>query len=111
MSFVMPFVFLCAIGLAILGIVAAVRSPVQPFVPGGDQDEKYCPSCGAVGTPQFRQSGSTFVAMLLWLTFLVPGIIYSIWRASTKRFVCPKCEQGGMIPTDSPKAQAAIKAS
>jgi hypothetical protein len=97
--------FLCVV-LGILGIVAALRSPASPPMP--EVAQKYCPSCGAVGVPQFRQSGSASVAVLLWLFFLAPGIIYSIWRASTKRWVCPKCEQPGVIPLDSPKARDAL---
>jgi hypothetical protein len=68
----------------------------------------YCPNCGTVAYPQNRKSGSPLVEILLWLFFLVPGIIYSIWRASTKRLVCPKCEHSGTIPLDSPIAQAAL---
>jgi predicted RNA-binding Zn-ribbon protein involved in translation (DUF1610 family) len=79
--------------------------------PDNDSDLlDYCPNCGTVAIPLYRKSGSTFVEVLLWLFFLVPGIIYSIWRKSSERFVCPKCDQTGTIPLDSPVAQAALKA-
>lgn len=70
----------------------------------------YCPNCGTVAIPLYRKSGSTFIEVLLWLFLIVPGIIYSIWRKSSERFVCPKCDQTGTIPIDSPVAQAALKA-
>jgi predicted RNA-binding Zn-ribbon protein involved in translation (DUF1610 family) len=96
-----------AVVLAVFGIVAALRSPPAP-PPMPAEAQKYCPNCGTIGVPQFRKSGSVFLEILLWLCGLVPGIIYSIWRASSKRFVCPKCEQVGVIPLDSPKAKAAL---
>lgn len=68
----------------------------------------FCPNCGSVGYPEERVSGSGFVEVLLWLLFLVPGIIYSIWRSSTKRLVCSTCDHSGTIPLDSPVAQVAL---
>jgi hypothetical protein len=68
----------------------------------------YCPNCGSVGYPRLRKLGSTWVEVLLWLSFLLPGIVYSIWRASSKQLVCPKCEYPGTIPLDSPIAKAAL---
>src|ERR1700688_1813884 len=68
----------------------------------------YCPNCGAVDYPVLRKSGSTLVEVLLWLFLLVPGVVYSVWRASSKRLVCPKCEHTGTIPLDSPMAQQAL---
>ena len=89
-----------AIMIVIVGF--SLSKPLTPVV------WKYCPSCATTGIPQFQRSGSTFVEVLLWLFVLIPGIIYSIWRASTKRWVCPKCGLSGMIPVDSPLAQKAI---
>lgn len=96
-----------AIALGVLGIRAAIKSPAPPPITEAET-QKYCPNCGAIGVPQFRKSGSTFLEILLWLCGLLPGMIYSLWRASSKRFVCPKCEQVGMIPLDSPKARATL---
>jgi hypothetical protein len=83
-----------------------VRADLSAY---GDEPE-YCPNCGSTGYPEFQVSGSTLAEIVLWLVFLLPGILYSIWRNSTKRWVCPKCWQEGMIPLDSPMAQKAISA-
>jgi predicted RNA-binding Zn-ribbon protein involved in translation (DUF1610 family) len=72
------------------------------------QVEKYCPDCGIVGAPRFTKRGSAGVEILLWFLMIVPGIVYSIWRSSTERQACPSCGQSGLIPLDSPKAQAAL---
>ena len=68
---------------------------------------KYCTACGHVGFPAFHQQGSAGVEILLWLTFIVPGIIYSIWRSSTRKWVCASCGNSMIIPLDSPVSKQA----
>lgn len=72
------------------------------------KNSMYCPNCGTVGTPKTRVKGSFFIEVILWLCFLFPGIIYSIWRLTSKDKVCPSCGAPNMIPSDSPKARAAL---
>jgi hypothetical protein len=76
--------------------------------PEEDNLRDYCPNCGSVGYPEFRKSGSTLVEILLWLCGLLPGLIYSLWRVSSKRVVCASCDHSGTIPLDSRVAQAAL---
>jgi predicted RNA-binding Zn-ribbon protein involved in translation (DUF1610 family) len=101
--------FLVGLGFVVAGLMSRDKAKWAASQ-ARRAEERYCPQCGTVAGPEFRKSGSTSVEVLLWLFFLVPGVIYSIWRKSTERFVCPKCEQTGMIPLDSPNAQAALKA-
>ena len=61
-----------------------------------------CTSCGQVGTAKRITKGSIFIEILLWLFFLLPGLIYSIWRLSSKYDACPSCKNPSMIPVDSP---------
>jgi hypothetical protein len=42
--------------------------------------------------------------VVLWLLLIVPGLMYSLWRLTTRAKVCPKCGAPYMIPTNSPKA-------
>jgi len=67
--------------------------------------EFICPSCGYIGKPKTVVRGSFLMEVVLWLFFLVPGLIYSIWRLTGKEKVCPSCGQKGMIPLDSPRGQ------
>lgn len=67
--------------------------------------KKFCTACGVVGYPKLVQPGSTGTAVFLWLVFLLPGIIYSIWRANSEHEVCPSCGSPQVIPVDSPVAQ------
>lgn len=64
-----------------------------------------CTQCGYVGKPKRAIKGNGFIEIILWLCFLVPGLIYSIWRSSSRYKVCPKCGNTSLIPTDSPRAK------
>lgn len=66
--------------------------------------EMFCTACGSVATPKKITPGSFLIEVILWCAFLVPGIVYSIWRISSKYLACPKCKNKNMIPTDSPMA-------
>ena len=61
-----------------------------------------CSSCGYIGIPNKVNKGSGAVEIILWLLFLFPGLIYSVWRRSAKPNVCPSCGNKTLIPLDSP---------
>lgn len=71
----------------------------------------YCPNCGTVAKPKKVTKGSFLIEVFLWLLFIIPGVIYSLWRLTTKAEVCPKCGAPNMIPSDSPKALQAFNAA
>ena len=68
----------------------------------------YCPNCGTVAAPKKVTKGSFFIEVFLWLLFIFPGLIYSLWRLTSRTTACPQCGAGNMIPTDSPKARQAL---
>ncbi len=68
-----------------------------------------CTACGSIGYSKRRMKGSILTEFLLWCFFLIPGLIYSIWRHSTVAQVCPSCGSSAVIPTDSPIAQQTLK--
>ena len=45
----------------------------------------------------------------LWLLFLVPGVIYSIWRIASRYAGCPVCLGKNCIPIGSPVAQSFLE--
>ena len=51
-----------------------------------------CPNCKYEGIGKYTTRGSFGIEVVLWLCFIVPGLIYSIWRLTTKGYVCPKCD-------------------
>ncbi len=64
-----------------------------------------CTQCGYVGKPKRAIKGNGFIEIILWLCFIIPGLIYSIWRSSSRYKVCPKCNNSSLIPVDSPRAK------
>ena len=67
-----------------------------------------CADCGTVDTPTTETRGSIFIEIILWLCFLVPGLIYSIWRLTTRHKVCRKCHGKHLLPLDTPGGKAAL---
>jgi DNA-directed RNA polymerase subunit RPC12/RpoP len=67
--------------------------------------EMVCTNCGFKGRPKQYTKGSFLVELLLWLCFLVPGLLYTVWRVATRYKGCPNCGHPHMIPKDSPMAE------
>ncbi len=67
--------------------------------------QKMCLQCGSIGNTERFMKGSVLTELFLWLFFLLPGLIYSIWRHSTVAQVCAKCKSPNVIPLDSPVAR------
>ena len=65
--------------------------------------EFVCTECGYVGKAKKTMKGNFLIEVVLWLTFIIPGVIYSIWRLANTPLVCPKCGKESLIPTDTPK--------
>lgn len=64
-----------------------------------------CMKCGTVGEGKMFTPGTMFCELVLWLAFLLPGLIYSVWRLSSKKRVCASCGSAELIPLDSPSGQ------
>jgi hypothetical protein len=49
--------------------------------------------------------GSLLIEIILQTFFIIPGLIYSIWRLASKYSAWPKYLAPNIIPLDSPVAQ------
>ena len=65
----------------------------------------YCKRCGHVAEPINRTNGSLALEIVLWFMLILPGLLYSTWRLTTRRKVCPHCGSEDLIPPDSPLAK------
>lgn len=65
----------------------------------------YAANCGHRGYPKTVTKGALLIEMILWVTFLVPGVIYSIWRHSSRYQVCPSCGAPHMVLLDSSRGR------
>jgi len=61
-----------------------------------------CKDCGFHGNIPTRRQGSLGIELVLWFFFLVPGLIYTLWRSSRRACVCPSCGGAAVIPINSP---------
>ena len=64
--------------------------------------EIICKDCGTAGKPEAITNGSMGIEIILWLCFLVPGLIYSIWRLSSRHDGCAVCHGRNIVPVGSP---------
>ena len=71
----------------------------------------YCKACGTVGAGKRVMPGSILIELALWLLFLLPGLIYSVWRHAATYQGCTNCKSNQMIPADSPLARQALAGS
>lgn len=69
-----------------------------------------CTVCGHDGETKTVTPGSILIELVAWLCFLIPGLIYSIWRHSTRHEACASCGSRSLVNSNT-KAAATIKAS
>lgn len=68
-----------------------------------------CTACGSIGKPIKTVKGNFFTEIVLWCFLLLPGLIYTTWRLTSKYKACPKCGKPTMIPMDTPTGKALIQ--
>lgn len=97
MSIYILMLFMAAIFIALPGmLIAGIFKRGKPGI---------CANCGFCGNSKMAVRGSLAMEIVLWLMFIVPGVIYSIWRLTTKQQVCPQCDAPNMVPPDSPRGK------
>ena len=72
--------------------------------------EMICTACGSRGRTKSSTPGSIFIEILLWLMFIVPGLVYSIWRLTKRHKVCAACGSAALVPVSSPVGQRLVGA-
>ncbi len=71
-------------------------------------NQSVCTNCGYVGKTKTVTKGHFALELILWLCFIVPGVIYSVWRLTSRHEACPVCENKNVIPGNAPLAQKFI---
>ena len=65
----------------------------------------YCVACGTEAPAKVETRGSLLIEIVLWMCFIIPGVIYSLWRTGARQNVCSSCGSTQVIPPDSPNAR------
>lgn len=68
-----------------------------------------CTNCGHHGKPKRVTKGSILIEIVAWCAMIVPGIIYSLWRLTTRHDACPSCGATNMVPAQSPRGQQMLR--
>jgi RNA polymerase subunit RPABC4/transcription elongation factor Spt4 len=66
-----------------------------------------CRNCGHTGHPERRLKGHFLITVILLLCYIIPGIIYMIWRRAGVRDSCTKCGSENIVDAASPAGVAA----
>jgi DNA-directed RNA polymerase subunit RPC12/RpoP len=75
------------------------------YINGGNLEGKvYCNQCRAVTKPKLKGSG--WITIILLLFYIIPGLIYMVWRRSGLG-VCGNCNSSNVIPAKNAKIQSA----
>lgn len=85
-------------------IVGAIVYGVFRLFTGSKGEPMHCMTCGTDAPSEVRTRGSILIEIVLWLCFIIPGVIYSLWRLTTKRHVCSACGAENIVPPQSPAA-------
>ncbi len=79
-------------------------------VGGIDFTRKYvCMECGCQRDPIDANRGLWVIEIFMWLLYILPGVIYSIWRRVRKQQVCPKCRNPSVVLTSSSRAMGMMR--
>ena len=67
------------------------------------EESLICTTCGAqTDEPRLKTKGSFVIEVVLWLAFVIPGLLYSLWRQSTRQKVCPAYGNATLILANTP---------
>lgn len=97
-------VLLALLGVATGAVIRRVRG-----TPTGDP--MACTTCGHVGPTKSHTRGQFWVEVVLWLLLLIPGIIYTVWRLSSRTDACAVCGGLDLVPPNSPVGRRIAKES
>lgn len=74
-----------------------------------NQKELVCIRCYAVVSTKTKVKGSLLIEIVLWLCFLIPGLLYSLWRSSSRYKACTECGSQELVPVDSTRGSMVLK--
>ena len=95
------YIHIIAIGLIVFLLLGVIPLLLR------NREEKICLLCGSQVKPKQGMKGSGALEIVLWLIFLLPGILYTLYRMTNKVETCPVCSGHNLVPLDSPAAKNA----
>lgn len=71
--------------------------------------EWVCRDCHSVVKTKSIVSGHFLIEIILWCMFIIPGLIYSIWRNGTRKKVCAECGCDKVVVAHSKAGERFLK--
>ena len=68
-----------------------------------------CTVCKSDMKPKRQMPGSILIELVLWCFFLIPGLIYSLWRISSAKKACPCCGAFTFVKSNTDVGKDLIK--
>jgi len=69
------------------------------------RDRAACQMCGTIDFPRRVTRGSFLIEVVLWIALIVPGLVYSLWRLTTRHNACRACGSPLVVPISSPEGR------
>lgn len=63
---------------------------------------RICKQCGTLNNNGDALPGSGWIELVLWLCYIVPGVIYSIWRRTKRNAACVACSSRELVQVGTP---------
>lgn len=63
-----------------------------------------CRNCGHEGGTERKLKGHFFITLILLLFYIIPGIVYMVWRRAGLHDSCTKCGSLNVVPSGSAEA-------
>lgn len=63
-----------------------------------------CRNCGHEGAAERELKGHFLITLILLLLYIIPGIIYMVWRRTGLHDSCAKCGSQNVVPLGSDEA-------
>ena len=89
-------------GRTVTGIVSGLKEVNGKYLCSSCQSnptgtaEFYCTSCSSYFAYPGKK-GNGWIELILYFFYIIPGIIYSVWRRKESSKVCPKCKSTAVI--------------
>ena len=74
-------------------------------IPKGKKPPLYCQECNCFTYGKTHTKGHLLIEIVLYLFLFFPGLIYTIWRHTTRQKVCTQCKAPGLLPYASTRAK------
>ncbi len=82
----------------------------KAVVRGIDLSRKYiCMECGCQRDPIDAKRGLLAIEICMWLLYILPGVIYSIWRRVRKQQICSNCRNPSIELTSSSRVMKMMR--